>query len=67
MTQGIRRKNIRKGLTFSIMVAGASGCGKTSFINTLCENNVLPPRQVPDAPNAEAEKTVEIIPKTIGK
>ncbi|KAL2914475.1 Cell division control protein 11 [Polyrhizophydium stewartii] len=60
----MRRKNLKKGLTFTIMAA-ASGVGKTTFINTLCENPVLPAREVPDAEKAAAEKTVSINPTTI--
>ncbi|KAJ3315683.1 hypothetical protein HDV04_002097 [Boothiomyces sp. JEL0838] len=62
---GLRRKNLRKGLTFTIMVAGAAGSGKTTFVNTLCENPVLPPRPIPDAKGAAEEKTVQITPTTI--
>ncbi|KAK9899737.1 septin [Cystobasidium minutum MCA 4210] len=36
-----RRKNVKKGLQFTLMVVGASGTGRTTFVNTLCETNVL--------------------------
>ncbi|KAH6565232.1 hypothetical protein BASA50_006002 [Batrachochytrium salamandrivorans] len=62
---GMRRKNLKKGLSFTIMVAGPAGVGKTTFLNTLCENPVLPIREVPDADNAAMEKTVMINPTTI--
>jgi cell division control protein 11 len=57
---------MKRGLTFTLMVAGCSGIGKTTFVNTLCENPVLPPRNIPDAQNAAAEKTVTITPTTVG-
>eukprot|EP00842_Homolaphlyctis_polyrhiza_P001428 jgi/Hompol1/2286/HPOL_002141-RA len=62
----MRRKNLKKGLTFTILVAGPAGSGKTSFINTLCENPVFPQRTIPDAEKAAQEKTVAINPVTIG-
>ncbi|KAJ3304543.1 hypothetical protein HDV03_002752 [Kappamyces sp. JEL0829] len=63
--QGVRRKNQKRGLTFTLMVAGSSGSGKTTFINTLCESQVIPPRTIPDAETAALDKTVQITPTTI--
>ncbi|KAJ2996310.1 hypothetical protein HDV02_006631 [Globomyces sp. JEL0801] len=62
---GVRRKNQKRGLTFTLMVAGASGSGKTTFLNTLCESQVLPHRDIPDAKAAAMEKTVDIVPTTV--
>ena len=62
----MRRKNAKRGLTFTIMVAGQSGSGKTTFINTLCEASVLQPRPVPNSVEAAAEKTISITPRTFG-
>ncbi|KAI8057094.1 Septin-domain-containing protein [Syncephalis plumigaleata] len=42
---GARRKNSKKGLQFTLMVVGASGSGRTTFVNTLCRTQVLPPRE----------------------
>lgn len=36
-----RKKHVKKGIQFTIMVCGASGTGRTTFINTLCGQNVL--------------------------
>ncbi|KAI9298712.1 cell division/GTP binding protein, partial [Neoconidiobolus thromboides FSU 785] len=41
---GGRWKNAKKGIPFSVMLVGASGCGRSSFVNTLCDKNVLPER-----------------------
>ncbi|KAI8921531.1 Septin-type guanine nucleotide-binding (G) domain-containing protein [Entophlyctis helioformis] len=62
---GMRRKNLKKGLTFTIMVAGPSGTGKTTFINTLCDNPVLAPREVPAPDKAYTERSVSITSTTI--
>ena len=29
------RKSVKKGLQFTVMVVGASGTGRTTFVNTL--------------------------------
>ena len=60
----MRRKNAKRGLTFTVMVAGQSGSGKTTFINTLCEASVLQQRSIPNAQEAAAEKTISITPRT---
>jgi cell division control protein 11 len=62
----MRRKNQKRGVSFTIMVAGPSGSGKTTFINTLCEANVLNSRVIPPADVAAEERTLAIIPKTFG-
>lgn len=36
-----RKKHVKKGVQFTIMVCGASGTGRTTFVNTLCGQNVL--------------------------
>ncbi|KAJ1959332.1 Cell division control protein 11 [Dispira parvispora] len=38
-----RWKNAKKGLQFTVMTVGCPGLGRTTFINTLCEKQVLPP------------------------
>lgn len=37
-----RKKNVKKGIQFCLMVCGASGTGRTTFVNTLCQKAVLP-------------------------
>jgi cell division control protein 11 len=45
---------------------GASGSGRTTFVNTLCESDVLP-HKVCDAPEeAHLEERVKIQPATVG-
>jgi septin family protein len=65
-SKGLRRKAQKRGLNFTLMVAGSSGSGKTTFVNTLSEESVFPPRSIPDADKADADKTVEITPYTVG-
>lgn len=36
-----RKKHVKKGVQFTMMVCGASGSGRTTFVNTLCNRNVL--------------------------
>lgn len=36
-----KKKNLKKSLNFTIMVVGQSGCGRSTFINTLCDQNVV--------------------------
>lgn len=36
-----RRKNLKKGIDFTLLVIGQEGSGKVSFINTLCNQTVL--------------------------
>ncbi|KAJ2819338.1 Cell division control protein 11, partial [Coemansia sp. 'formosensis'] len=40
-----RYKSAKKGLPFNVMLVGESGLGRTTFINTLCERVVIPPRE----------------------
>ncbi len=63
---GMRKKVQKRGLSFTMMVIGCAGAGKSTFVNTLCEAPVLQPRVIPDAKGAVIEKTVEITPTTVG-
>ncbi|KAJ3186316.1 hypothetical protein HDU85_007756 [Gaertneriomyces sp. JEL0708] len=65
MATTIRRKNIKKGLTFTVMIVGASGLGKSTFINTLCESPVFAKKDYGNAEKAALEKTVSITPVTV--
>lgn len=56
---------MKKGLNFTLMVCGASGTGKTTFINTLCEAVVMPNRVPHNPEKAAEEKTVTIKPTAI--
>ena len=77
-----RKKNVKKGVLFSLMVCGASGTGKsfgasvsvvantnagrTTFVNTLCGKKVLQSKDSDDAANAHLEEGVRIKPVTVG-
>ncbi|KAJ3333584.1 hypothetical protein HDU76_006325 [Blyttiomyces sp. JEL0837] len=65
MATQIRRKAVKKGLTFTIMVVGTSGCGKSTFVNTLCESVVLPKKDHGNSEKAAQPKTVAITPTTV--
>jgi cell division control protein 11 len=48
------------------MVVGASGTGKTTFVNTLCAKPVLEHKEADDPENAHVEHGVRIKPVTVG-
>lgn len=48
------------------MVCGASGTGRTTFVNTLCGKRVLHAKDADDAANAHREEGVRIKPITVG-
>jgi cell division control protein 11 len=60
-----RKKNVKKGLGFCLMVCGASGTGRTTFVNTLCGKHVLSHKDSDDAANAHIEEGVKIKPVTV--
>lgn len=61
------RNKVKKGLTFTLMVVGASGTGKTTFVNTLCGKPVLEHKECDDPENAHIEDGVRIKPVTVGQ
>ncbi|KAI3642577.1 hypothetical protein MP228_012132 [Amoeboaphelidium protococcarum] len=65
MSSAMRRKGAKKGLNFTVMIAGAAGLGKGTFVNTLCEQQLILPRDVPDAESAQQEKEVGLAPYNI--
>ncbi|KAL2822189.1 Septin-domain-containing protein [Aspergillus cavernicola] len=60
-----RKKNVKKGIQFCLMVCGASGTGRTTFVNTLCGKQVLESKDADDAANAHIEEGVRIKPVTV--
>ncbi|MCJ1423264.1 hypothetical protein MMC29_001146 [Sticta canariensis] len=60
-----RKKNVKKGIQFCLMVCGASGTGRTTFVNTLCGKRVLHSKDSDDAANAHVEEGVRIKPVTV--
>ncbi|KAK9476391.1 Septin-domain-containing protein [Lipomyces japonicus] len=60
-----RKKNLKKGIQFCIMVAGISGTGRTTFVNTLCGKNVLDSaaeEHYTEPKNAHVDKGISIKP-----
>ncbi|KAN0065923.1 Cell division control protein 3 [Thecaphora frezii] len=55
----VHRKSVRKGFSFTAMVVGESGLGKSTLINTLF-NTTLYPRKEVAPPHQERPKTVAI-------
>lgn len=44
-----KRKNLKKGIQFTLMVVGQSGTGRSTFINSLCGQDVLQVSSTADA------------------
>ncbi|KAG0290825.1 hypothetical protein BGZ96_005741 [Linnemannia gamsii] len=59
------RKNVKKGFQFTLMVVGASGLGRTTFINTLCDAEVVPKRECDEPEMAHIEEGIKIKPYTV--
>ncbi|KAK0476734.1 septin [Armillaria novae-zelandiae] len=60
-----RRGNKIKGVQFTVMVVGASGTGRTTFVNTLCESDVLSHKVCDEPHNAHAEEPIRIKPHNV--
>ena len=62
-----KKKNVKKGIQFCLMVCGASGTGRTTFVNTLCGRKVLSSKDDADddASSAHIEEGVRIKPVTV--
>ncbi|CAK6444977.1 unnamed protein product [Pipistrellus nathusii] len=55
----LHRKSIKKGFDFTLMVAGESGLGKSTLINSLFLTNLYEDRQLPEA-SARLTQTLTI-------
>ena len=55
----IHRRYVKNGFQFTLMVVGESGLGKTTFINTLFNTQILPPK--PATPAAVDDVTKKAI------
>jgi len=63
---GRRRGNkVKKGVQFTVMVVGASGTGRTTFVNTLCESEVLAHKISDDPETAHLEEGIRIKPVNV--
>ncbi|OAV96208.1 hypothetical protein PTTG_03435 [Puccinia triticina 1-1 BBBD Race 1] len=62
-----RKKSVKKGLGFTLMVVGASGTGRTTFVNTLVDQKGWLPHADSSDPIAAAEGTshIKVEKKTI--
>ncbi|GAA5823003.1 hypothetical protein JCM10212_002625 [Sporobolomyces blumeae] len=60
-----RRKVVKKGISFTCMVVGQSGTGRTTFVNTLCESDVLHHKEPVDPAYAHQQEGVRIKPLTV--
>ncbi|KPM39393.1 Septin spn3 [Neonectria ditissima] len=60
-----RKKNVKRAIQFSLMICGASGTGRTTFVNMLCGNSVLAHKELDDESGAHAEQGVKIKPLTV--
>ncbi|KAJ0123243.1 cell division control protein 11 [Diaporthe amygdali] len=60
-----RKKNVKKGIQFCLMVCGASGTGRTTFVNTLCGKSVIGHKDSDDPNGAHVEEGVKIKPMTV--
>ncbi|KAF9264052.1 GTP binding protein [Marasmius fiardii PR-910] len=59
------RRSKAKGIQFTVMVVGASGTGRTTFINTLCEHPVLKHKDSTKPETANVETGIEIKPVNV--
>ncbi|CAL1696163.1 unnamed protein product [Somion occarium] len=63
---GRRRGNkVKKGVQFTVMVVGASGTGRTTFVNTLCESEVLTHKVCDSPETAHVEEGIRIKPVNV--
>uniref|UniRef100_A0A3B4V3S9 Septin 4a n=1 Tax=Seriola dumerili TaxID=41447 RepID=A0A3B4V3S9_SERDU len=60
----VHRKTVKKGFTFTLMVAGESGLGKSTLINSLFLTDLYKDRKVPNA-EERINQTVDIVKHTI--
>ncbi|XP_029029905.1 septin-5-like isoform X2 [Betta splendens] len=61
----VHRKTVKKGFTFTLMVAGESGLGKSTLINSLFLTDLYRHRKVPNA-EERISQTVDLVKHTVG-
>ncbi|XP_056414504.1 septin-4-like isoform X2 [Hyla sarda] len=60
----VHRKYVKKGFEFTLMVAGESGLGKSTLINSLFLTDLYRGRQLP-SPEERVTQTIEIVKQTV--
>ncbi|KAF5380210.1 hypothetical protein D9757_008235 [Collybiopsis confluens] len=60
-----RRRSKAKGVQLTLMVVGASGTGRTTFVNTLCESPVLSHKESDNPETAIVESGISIKPVNV--
>jgi septin family protein len=50
-----------------LFVIGASGTGRTTFVNTLCDDHVLSKKECDNPEDAHNEEGINIKPVSVGK
>lgn len=60
-----RRRATKKGVSFCLMVVGSSGTGKTTFVNTLCESEVIGHKVCDNPETAHIEEGIRIKPVNV--
>jgi len=60
----VHRKSVKKGFEFTLMVAGESGLGKSTLINSLFLTDLYPDRLIPTAAD-RINRTVQIDSSTV--
>ncbi|KAM3869171.1 septin-5-like [Diretmus argenteus] len=60
----VNRKTVKKGFTFTLMVAGESGLGKSTLVNSLFLTDIYKDRKVPNA-EERITPTVDIVKHSI--
>ncbi len=48
-------------------MVGATGTGRTTFVNTLCEADVLPHKEIEEPETAHMEQPIRIKPANVGE
>ncbi|XP_077360800.1 septin-5-like [Festucalex cinctus] len=60
----VHRKTVKKGFTFTLMVAGESGLGKSTLINSLFLTDLYKDRKIPNA-EERISQTVSMVKHTV--
>lgn len=60
----VHRKYVKKGFEFTLMVAGESGLGKSTLINSLFLTDLYRGRQLP-SPEERVTQTIEIVKQSV--